>query len=79
MFALTDEDRRSRILACADGPASFNAEMTAKGRQVTSFDPLYEFSKDIGSGRCSVRKETGDGTEADRGGDPLRCRGTGDR
>ncbi len=44
MFALSDADLDCRILGCADGPASFNAEMTAMGKQVTSFDPLYAYS-----------------------------------
>ena len=46
MFALDDADLERRILGCADGPASFNAEMTAMGKSVTSFDPLYQFSVD---------------------------------
>jgi hypothetical protein len=46
MFALTDCDLQGRILGCADGPASFNAEMTAAGGTVTSFDPLYRYSAD---------------------------------
>ncbi|MEM7172416.1 MAG: SAM-dependent methyltransferase [Pseudomonadota bacterium] len=33
-----------RILDCAAGPASFNAEMTAMGWPVVSVDPLYVFS-----------------------------------
>ena len=38
----------ARILDCAAGPASFNAEMTAAGFQITSVDPLYRYSgKDI--------------------------------
>jgi hypothetical protein len=41
MFALTDADLRSRIRGCADGPASFNAEATRRGVEVTSADPLY--------------------------------------
>ena len=41
MFALTDADMGGRILGCADGPASFNAEATALGCSVVSFDPLY--------------------------------------
>ena len=45
MFGLTDIDLQSRILACADGPASFNAELTAAGGNVTSCDPLYHFSE----------------------------------
>lgn len=46
MFALTDADLQARILGCADGPASFNAALTAAGGKVTSCDPLYQFSAD---------------------------------
>ena len=42
MFGLTDTDLRGRILSCADGPASFNAEATARGIRVVSCDPLYQ-------------------------------------
>src|SRR5689334_17693448 len=41
MFALGDADAAGRILGCADGPASFNAEATRLGWHVTSCDPLY--------------------------------------
>ncbi len=44
MFALSSDDLHSRILACAAGPASFNAEATAAGFAVVSCDPLYCFS-----------------------------------
>jgi SAM-dependent methyltransferase len=44
MFALTDADLDRTILGCGDGPASFNAEMTHLGHQVTSIDPIYQFS-----------------------------------
>jgi hypothetical protein len=44
MFALSEEDLKLRIVGCADGPASFNAEMHAQGGQVVSVDPIYEFS-----------------------------------
>jgi len=44
MFALTDQDLRRRLLGCADGPASFNAELTALGGHVVSCDPLYRFN-----------------------------------
>ncbi|MFP6584091.1 MAG: hypothetical protein VCD00_16245 [Candidatus Hydrogenedentota bacterium] len=40
MFALTDADLECSILSCADGPASFNAEMTAGGHPITSVDPV---------------------------------------
>ncbi|HKH12276.1 MAG TPA: hypothetical protein VKA73_14135 [Rubrobacter sp.] len=40
MFALTPEDLRGRILDCAAGPASFNAEATAAGHRISSCDPL---------------------------------------
>ena len=49
MFTLSEEDLQKRILGCGDGPASFNAEMTASGKPtVTSVDPLYAF--EAGSG-----------------------------
>lgn len=44
MFALTDADKHLRILGCGDGPASFNAEWTARGGAVLSIDPIYEFA-----------------------------------
>jgi hypothetical protein len=44
MFALTEADRSRKILGCGDGPASFNAEWTARGGSVISLDPIYEFS-----------------------------------
>jgi hypothetical protein len=45
MFALSKNDLRKRILGCADGPAGFNARMTALGHHVVSCDPLYAFSR----------------------------------
>ncbi len=44
MFALTPEDLGSKVLDCAAGPASFNAEATAAGRKVVSCDPLYDYT-----------------------------------
>lgn len=44
MFALTETDLEKRILGCSDGPACFNAEMTALKHHVVSFDPLYGMS-----------------------------------
>jgi hypothetical protein len=46
MFHLTDENLQRSILGCADGPASFNAEMSRRGHQVISCDPLYRLSRD---------------------------------
>jgi len=46
MFAMSERDLSSKILGCGDGPASFNAEMTALGRSVVSCDPIYAFSKE---------------------------------
>jgi hypothetical protein len=43
MFNLSDADLQLRILGCADGPASFNAEATRRGTSVISIDPLYRF------------------------------------
>ncbi len=46
MFSLSDRNLKSSILSVADGPASFNAEGTAKGYSIQSVDPLYEFEGD---------------------------------
>ena len=44
MFDLAATDLSGKILDCAGGPASFNAEASARGHRVVSCDPLYEFS-----------------------------------
>jgi hypothetical protein len=44
MFDLTEADLNRQILGCADGPASFNAQMSRHGFRVISCDPLYQFS-----------------------------------
>jgi hypothetical protein len=46
MFALTPDDLSGKIIDCASGPASFNAELSADGHEVISCDPLYELSAD---------------------------------
>jgi len=43
MFALTPTDLDGKILGCADGPASFNADATRRGITVVSCDPLYHY------------------------------------
>lgn len=44
MFSLSDADLAGRVLGCADGPASFQAEARERGAHVVSCDPLYRFS-----------------------------------
>ncbi|MGB3205554.1 MAG: SAM-dependent methyltransferase [Crinalium sp.] len=44
MFHLKEADLNQRILGVGDGPASFNAEATKLGFNVTSIDPIYQFS-----------------------------------
>jgi len=44
MFSLTPADLSGRILGVGDGPASFNAEATEQGYDVTSVDPVYCFT-----------------------------------
>lgn len=44
MFALSPDDLANTIIDVAGGPASFNAEMQARGKRVRSVDPLYAFS-----------------------------------
>lgn len=46
MFMLSDNDMSKRIAGFGDGPASFNFEASKQGYAVTSFDPIYQFSKD---------------------------------
>jgi hypothetical protein len=46
MFALGETELRLRIVGCADGPASFNAEATRRGVNVISCDPLYRCDTD---------------------------------
>lgn len=46
MFKLNDEDINKKIAGFGDGPASFNYEATKKGYSVTSFDPIYEFTRE---------------------------------
>lgn len=41
MFMLSADDLAKRIVGIGDGPASFNAQMNARGRCVVSVDPIY--------------------------------------
>ncbi len=53
MFGLTSDDLRGRILDCGGGPASFNAQATARGVAVVSCDPLYQFTREQIDGRIT--------------------------
>jgi uncharacterized protein (DUF952 family) len=46
MFDLSAADLTKPILGCGDGPASFNAVLSARGGTVQSIDPLYAFAAD---------------------------------
>ncbi|MBQ8135036.1 MAG: SAM-dependent methyltransferase [Clostridia bacterium] len=46
MFLLSDDDLKKKIAGFGDGPASFNYQASEKGCSVTSFDPIYQFSKE---------------------------------
>ena len=46
MFQLSQKDLQSKILGCGDGPSSFNFEVTKLGGNITSIDPIYQFTKD---------------------------------
>lgn len=45
MFKLTDEDLSKKIIGFGDGPASFNFEARELGYNVTSLDPIYQFTR----------------------------------
>ena len=46
MFTLTEADLGCKILGCGDGPASFNAELSQRGGNIISIDPIYIFDVD---------------------------------
>lgn len=46
MFQLDDADISKKIAGFGDGPASFNCEAARQGYSVTSFDPIYQFSRE---------------------------------
>jgi hypothetical protein len=58
MFALTPGDLLGRILDCAAGPSSFNAELTAEGREVTSCDPIYVLTAEEIRARILATRES---------------------
>jgi hypothetical protein len=47
MFSLDQSDLNKKIIAIADGPASFNFEATEKGSQIISVDPIYQLEGEI--------------------------------
>jgi hypothetical protein len=47
MFNLSTHDLQKRILGVGDGPASFNAEGTQLGYDITSIDPIYQFNSQL--------------------------------
>ena len=46
MFQLDDECMHKKIADFGGGPSSFNCEADRLGYSVTSFDPIYQFSKE---------------------------------
>lgn len=46
MFLLSNQDLQSKILGCGDGPSSFNFEATTQNVNITSIDPIYQFTRD---------------------------------
>jgi hypothetical protein len=50
-------DLAGRLLGCGDGPASFNAEATRRGCDVTSCDPLYQWDAFAIEGRITETSE----------------------
>jgi hypothetical protein len=57
MFNLTKEELKKSIASFGDGPASFNSEMTKLNNRVTSFDPIYQFTKGQLLNRIEVTKD----------------------
>ena len=68
MFNFTSDDLNGKIASFGDGPASFNYEATLKGYDITSFDIIYQFSKDelkhqINRSRNLVMKQMRENTD----------------
>lgn len=58
MFDLTELELKSKTIASfGDGPASFNAEVTAIGGSVLSLDPIYQFSREELQNRCDETRD----------------------
>ena len=57
MFSLSEEDIAKSILGCGDGPSSFNCSLTKLGGNITSLDPIYEFSKEQIKDRIELTRE----------------------
>ena len=51
IFSLSNDDLLKNMLGCGDGPAGFNAELTRRGGNIVSIDPIYQFSRDKISSR----------------------------
>lgn len=69
MFQLDESDISKKIAGFGDGPASFNYEATQKGYSVTSFDPIYQFTKEqlqqrIEETRVTVMKQMEENTDS---------------
>ncbi len=46
MFRLTEAEMNMKIASFGDGPASFQKEMHEAGRDVHSYDPIYQFPRE---------------------------------
>jgi hypothetical protein len=58
MFSLTQADLQLRIVNCAAGPASFDAELSAEGHRVISCDSLFSLSPDEIRSRIDAAYDT---------------------
>jgi SAM-dependent methyltransferase len=54
LFNLKESDLEKRILGCGDGPAAFNRELTRRGGQIISVDPVYGFGAGAIRGRIEA-------------------------
>lgn len=58
MFDLTEVELGQRILGCGDGPAAFNSDLTQRGGNIISVDPIYAFEDEQIRVRISETYET---------------------
>ena len=68
MFCLSGNDLSGKIAGFGDGPSSFNCEASKNGYSITSFDPIYQFTREqlatrIEEVRRIVMKQTEENSE----------------
>jgi len=74
LFLLSYSDMRKKIAGFGDGPASFNVQASERNADVTSFDPIYCFSKEQLRERINEVRDTIISQMEENAGNYVWCR-----